>query len=207
MDLRPEDLTAAAGAAVSALRPVVGADWTVKAGDLDWSCVQTIDHIVGALLRYATNLSTRTTSRRRSPRPSELDATPEELVSSLESAAAILTQVAIAAPPSARGFHPLGMADTSGFIAMGCDETLVHGYDIATGLGIAFRPPAELANKVVRRLFPWAPDGFNGWDTLLWANGRLALPRHPRLDGSEWGWQCAPLAEWNGAMKRWSSLG
>jgi hypothetical protein len=37
------------------------------------------------------------------------------------------------------------------------------------------------------------------WTTLpalLWANGRVALPGHPRQ--ARWRWHCAPLEEWDG---------
>jgi hypothetical protein len=37
------------------------------------------------------------------------------------------------------------MADPDGFLGMGADETLVHAWDIAQGLGVPFDPPRELA--------------------------------------------------------------
>jgi hypothetical protein len=69
----------------------------------------------------------------------------------------VLAAVARASKPGVRAFHPAGMADAEGFLAMGCDEILVHTGDIAEGLGIAVAPPADLCQRVVARLFPWAP--------------------------------------------------
>jgi hypothetical protein len=92
------------------------------------------------------------------------------------------------------------MADASGFAAMGCDEILVHGYDLATGLDLAYDPPAAAAEATLRRLFPWAPTDTDPWATLLWANGRAALGEQP--PEKRWLWQCAPLAEWNGEIRR-----
>jgi hypothetical protein len=93
------------------------------------------------------------------------------------------------------------MADAEGFVAMGCDEILVHTGDIADGLGITAAPPTDLCARVLARLFPWAPKGTDPWPTLLWANGRAPLGDRGRLD-ADWYWQCAPLSEWDGAVKR-----
>jgi hypothetical protein len=119
----------------------------------------------------------------------------------METAAAILVDVVRAAPPGARGWHDAGMADASGFIAMGCEEILVHADDIAQGLGVSLRPPIDLAARVRSRLFPWAPADVDPWDALRWAAGRTALPGYPRL-GPDWGWHCAPLAEWGGTIAK-----
>jgi hypothetical protein len=72
------------------------------------------------------------------------------------------------------------MADTTGFIAMGCDEILAHGWDAVHGFGGDLTPPAELAERVLRRLFPWAPTNESPWLALLWANGRADLPSRVR---------------------------
>jgi hypothetical protein len=91
----------------------------------------------------------------------------------------------------------MGSPDPSGFAAMACDELLVHADDAARGLGLAFRPDADLAARVLARLFPWHIAGDDPWRTLLWANGRIDLPGQPTQKG--WRWHCAPLAEWDGA--------
>jgi hypothetical protein len=76
---------------------------------------------------------------------------------------------------------------------------LIHTDDAGRGLGRTFSPPPELAEAVLRRLFPWVvdEDGSDPWELLRWANGRTALGARPRLQG--WAWHCAPLAEWDGA--------
>jgi hypothetical protein len=126
---------------------------------------------------------------------------PAELLPAVCSLASLLVEVMRAAPPGTRAFHSAGLADVQGFIAMGCDETLIHTADIALGLGHPFRPPDDLCARVVARLFPWAPDGHTGWETLRWANGRAPLPDHDRL-GPDWSWHCAPLTEWDGTFKK-----
>src|SRR5713101_5285824 len=46
---------------------------------------------------------------------------------------------------------------------------LLHTHDISEGLGLGFSPPAELADLVRRRLFPWATGQGEPWPALLWA--------------------------------------
>lgn len=94
------------------------------------------------------------------------------------------------------GWHPCGVADASGFVAMACDELLVHTSDAASGLGREFAPTSEIAEATLRRLFPWAPTDVDPWSALRWANGRAELPGRSRL--TKWRWHCAPLSEWDG---------
>jgi hypothetical protein len=110
--------------------------------------------------------------------------------------ATVLARVIDGSPPGARGWHPHGLADASGFAAMACDELLVHTDDSARGLGVPFAPPTPLVRATLERLFPWAPAGADPWPALLWSNGRVALPGHPRQ--ARWRWHCAPLEEWDG---------
>lgn len=189
-ELTPDDVR-------SAVTVSAGADWSAIAGDLEWSCRRTLLHTIGALLWYAGNLATNSTED-VGDLPDEAPTMPiTELLRGLEFSGFILARVVEATPPGGRGYHGAGMADATGFLAMGCDETLVHTFDIAAGFGIPFVPPPDVCDRTVRRLFPWAPEHDVPWERLLWCNGRIALPDHPRL-GSDWGWWCAPLDEWDG---------
>lgn len=198
--LRADDLLRAAAACRSALEPGLDRDWSVPAGDLDWSCRRTLDHIADTHVFYAAHLAARATARVVSPRNGDKARTPKDLLGVVETTAAILGDVARAAPVDARGFHGAGMADAEGFLAMGCAETLIHTYDIAQGLDLPFAPPDDLAAAVVRRIFPWTAIDGDGWDALRWSCGRIALPGRERL-GPDWYWQCAPLAEWDGTIR------
>ena len=118
---------------------------------------------------------------------------PADVVETLAAYAEIVAAVIETTPSSARGFHPFGMADPSGFAAMACDEMLIHTDDAARGLGLAFHPDPDLAVGVLQRLFPWVTNVIDPWEQLRWANGRNGLSEQPRLSG--WGWHCAPLEE------------
>lgn len=194
---KPDDLRRSVETVAETLKPHVDADWSVTAGDLEWTCRRALDHTIDVLLWYAGNLAMLATKRRGHVRDGDANGSTARLLVALVSSGHILARVAEATPRGARGYHGSGMADAAGFLAMGCDETLVHGNDICSGLGLELRPPGEICVRVVSRLFPWAPEHDDPWGRLLWCNGRLALPDHDRL-GPEWGWWCAPLDEWNG---------
>lgn len=200
----PQDVRAAAAACRDALAGYVDRDWSVRAGELDWSCRQTLDHIPNALVFYASHLAIAAREKLPRTRDGGERLTVAELLVSVEVTAAVLEHVIRAAPASTRAFHPAGMADPSGFAAMGCDEVLIHTADIAAGFGIDFRPPEELCGRVLARLFPWAPTDVGPWESLLWANGRTALPGLGRQDDN-WHLHCAPLSEWDGQVARRAS--
>ncbi len=199
--LTADDLALAASACRTALEPALDEDWTARAGDLNWTCQRTLDHVVDTLFFYAVMLATRATARPPAPRNGDPSSSPHDLLDSVDGAAAVLADVARSAPPDSRAFHPAGMTDPEGFVALGCEEILVHTFDIASGLGCAYSPPVDLVERVLWRLFPWAPEGHDAWLTLRWACGRDQLPDHDRLDPN-WYWHSAPLSEWDGKVKR-----
>lgn len=192
--MRPDDLLEAASASRQALDGFVGSDWTVPAGDLEWDVRRTIVHIADAVGWYAATLAAQSAEPLRFDFRAHDGASNAELLDVLTAAAATLACVAETVPPDARGYHEAGRADVSGFVAMACDEILVHTWDAVRGCGGDFTAPRDLAARVRRRLFPDAPTGMAPWPTLLWANGRIALPGHTRRR-ADWTWHCAPLDE------------
>ena len=200
---RPDDLIEVAEHSVATLAPLVGGDWSLPAGGLEWTCRQTLEHLCA--LAYGPQLATRATSFEPLALTVDPNAPLERLLATVHAMALTLAEVARGAPPEARAFHPAGMADRSGFVAMGMDELLVHTHDIAGSLGAGFGPEDRLVRLVLDRLFPWWPRDADPWAALLWVNGRAPLPGHPRL-GAEWLWHCAPLEEWDGTVPRWDPV-
>ena len=199
--LSPTDLLTAASICRQTLQPALDRDWNARAGDLDWDCRRTLDHIVDTLVLYTAYLGSRATGRLDPPRNGDPAASPAQLIPLVDAAAAVLAELARAAPPGTRAFHPAGMADVTGWLGMACEEVLLHTDDIAQGLGLAFRPPDDLAARIRARIFPWAPADADPWAALRWAAGRAPLPGHARL-GPDWWWHCAPLSEWDGTIKK-----
>jgi hypothetical protein len=85
---------------------------------------------------------------------------------------------------------------------MGCIELLVHGGDIAAGLGLPYEPPPDVCAWILARMFPdrhaelasVSSADINPWTTIQWATGRVSLPELSDV-GSNWRWHCAPLAD------------
>jgi uncharacterized protein (TIGR03083 family) len=162
------------------LTPVQDRDWEVRAGGLDWTCRETAAHVAHDLTAYAVQITSRAPDAYL---PFDLevrpDAAPPAVLRIVAGCAALLSAALRAAGPSARAWH-WGPTDPSGFAALGVNETLVHTWDIAQGLGLPWTPPPDLSAAVLSRLFPDAPPGDPSC-SLLWCTGRIALPDRPRL--------------------------
>jgi len=188
---------------VAALARLTTEDWSVPAANVDWTCRETLEHICS--LGYGPQLAARAQSFRPLALTVASGAPLDDLLWTMRVMSLILAEVARATPPEARAYHPAGMADASGFVAMGMDELLVHTHDIATGLGAAFDPDDALVRVVLDRLFPWWPRSDEPWPALLWANGRGSLGGAPAV-GAAWLWHCAPLDEWDGTVPCWDPV-
>lgn len=202
-----EDLAQAMALAVDALRVAPPDAWSAPAGSLRWSRWETVEHLSDDHFAYAAQLAVRpspvdrevpfSSERRRPDGPAntiyaDRATDPDGLLQVLSACGALLVAVVRTTEPTVRAHHVFGAADAEGFAAMGVVETLVHTYDVLSGLDRPWDPPADLCARTLARLFPDAPTTTAAWPTLLWATGRIALPDHPRLAG--WRWYGAPRA-------------
>lgn len=202
--MHPDDIASAATLARTHLDSLHDADWDMRAGDLEWSCRRTLDHIVDTLLLYASAVARQATGREQwiPVRDGNPNASIADLLDALSASAMILDQVCRAAPEGARAFHPSGRSDVSGFQAMACSEILTHTDDILLGMHTPWQPTPDpdLCERILRRVFPWAPDASeerDRWEVVRWACGRVSLTTRPRLD-THWWWHAAPISEWDG---------
>ncbi|HEX5598652.1 MAG TPA: maleylpyruvate isomerase N-terminal domain-containing protein [Micromonosporaceae bacterium] len=197
MAVTADDLDAAMSSVVASLRPATDLDWSVRAGSLEWDCWHTAEHLGDCLMSFAGQLAARPKGRFvRFMANADKDASPEEILEFAEAGARILAAMVRTSGPDVRAYHPNGQADPEGFAAMGCVETLLHGDDIAQGLGLAIDPPRDVCARVLARLFPEAAQELastDPWTALQWATGRIELPGRPQL--KEWRWRAAPLGE------------
>jgi hypothetical protein len=198
------DVRTAVSLAADTLRDASGQDWLVPAGDLRWSCWETVEHVADDLFAYAAQVSSDSTPpssyvpfgwRRDRPAGPALtiyaDTKENEgLLQVLESSGGLLAAVVAVAPAERRAFHPYGISDPAGFAAMGVVETLIHMHDVAGGLGVPWSPPQDLCDRSLRRLFRDVEDVTSGvesrWTALLWAAGRIELPGRPRRENWKW---------------------
>jgi hypothetical protein len=175
----PDSVQAAAALVVAALEPGIDADWSVRAGNLEWSVDRTIAHMTGAPGKYALYLSSRSTRYIAVRAWPVEDATRRERLEAIEGCAAALAGVAATAPQGAFGFHVTGMRNAAQFLAMACYELLVHTYDVTSGLGLRYEPPEELSRLVIEHCYPGQDEHRPPWPFLVWLSGRP----HPAATG------------------------
>jgi uncharacterized protein (TIGR03083 family) len=183
-----DDLEAALASIMTVLRPAAGEDWSVAAGTLEWDCWHTAEHMGDCLLSYAAQLVVQPLDRYVEFMASAAEgAGPAEVLEFVQAGGGFLTAVLRTAPPGAQAFHPTGVTGPAGFAALGCVETLLHGQDIARGLGRELDPPRGLCGRVLAARFPQAAaelDGTDPWLALQWATGRTGIPG--RAPSAEW---------------------
>lgn len=185
------DVRNAGGLVVDALIPTVTADWSVLARQSDWTCAKAAEHICDVLFSYAAQLAAAAPSAYvKLLLTAEENAGPADLVDGIRATSGILAATVGAADPTVRAYHPSGMADASGFAAMGIAELLLHGDDMAVALSGRIRPDDGLCRAVLTRIFPAVEVTDDAWATLLWATGRADLPGREHV--TKWRWYAAP---------------
>jgi hypothetical protein len=196
----PADIVRAAEYVRGALDPAIGMDWSVPAGRLEWDCDFTITHMTGACVKYTVYLASRATRFIAFRIDKWRDTTQTEQLDAIVGVAHALANVASGTPAGSRAYHNNGMFDAEGYVAMACSEMLVHGHDVATGLGLHFEPPDDLCGAMVGRLTPWLAGDEPAWRTFLWHTGRLDLPGREPHDDDTWTLLKGPLSEWDGEI-------
>jgi uncharacterized protein (TIGR03083 family) len=151
-------VTEAASVCSAALEKVGSERWSTDIPDLNWTVARAVAHAAESCLWYAIDFAARGTDLLTVEHQVRFDREPSRLVATVRTYVSILADVLDSAPDAQRGFHPMGLADRSGFAAMACDELLVHTWDAANALGVGFDPPVGLAEATLLRLFPWAAD-------------------------------------------------
>ncbi|MBB5890104.1 maleylpyruvate isomerase N-terminal domain-containing protein [Kutzneria kofuensis] len=194
MSVTASDLDAATAALAAALEPVVNRDWTAATGTGDLNAFRTVEHLGDCLLSYAAQLVScprdRYVAFEAGLTP---DATAADALEFAVTGGRLLAAAVRTASPDARAYHPTGMADPAGFAGMGVVEILVHGEDVARGLGVAVEPPADVCARVLERMFPEVTVAAEPWTALLWATDRVELPGLPNRAG--WRWRGTPAGE------------
>ena len=175
-----QDVEQAVAEMLRLLSPYESQDWQGPAGSLDWSCWTTAAHVAHDLLAYAAQVAARPGDAYL---PFDLviraDAPPRDVLQVVAACGRLLSSALSTAGPDARAWH-WGPTDPGGFAALGVNETLLHTYDIAQGLGIDWLPPESSCVKVLARLFPHAPEG-DPVQVLLWSTARADLQDRPRV--------------------------
>ncbi|AUS79976.1 hypothetical protein C1701_18375 [Actinoalloteichus sp. AHMU CJ021] len=192
-----EDLDRAAEGVLAVLAAATDREWReVRAAGLDWTCHATAEHVADDLFFSAVTLAGRSHEQLACWLRAEDGATAAQLVEVIRASAALLTAAFRTAPPGARGACADGRADAEGLLAVGVAELVLHGYDLALGLGLDYRAPVDVARRLLGRLSPQIPEegwSVDSWHVLLWSTGRADIPGVDAV--GRWQWQVEPLDE------------
>lgn len=195
MTVTADDLDLAINAVESTLKPAVDQDWLTATGTGAWTARATAEHVGDCLISYAAQLIATPQDRyARFMVVADADASAAELLEFLVLGGRLLASVVRTCPPAARAYHPTGVSDPEGFAAMGCVEMLVHGHDLALGLGLRLTAPPQTCRNVIARLFPHTAATLadtDPWTALLWSTNRIQLPG--RSAQHDWRWHGSPL--------------
>jgi hypothetical protein len=167
----------------------VDRDWSARAGTLEWSCTKTADHAYDATLAIGFFLASRRQDRYpdfggiintgKTPWPSQL-------VEAMQVAGRLVAGVIATTPEDVRAIiwrrpEPT-VAPPGAFAPRVGLEAILHGHDVAAGLGVPYEPPAGLCTRLrdhTREWPHWKSPGWkrlsrttDPWQDLLEASGR-----------------------------------
>jgi hypothetical protein len=187
-----DDLDEAAAAVVDAWRTGEGGDWSAPAGTVGWSCARTADHAVDSVHAVALSLAARRTDGYPEwwgPLTMGPDPQPRDLVDGIAAAARLLSAVVATTEPSVRAtiwLRPrVEVRGPGDFPAEGALELLLHGHDVAAGLGVPLAPPSGPCERLLAHTAGWPhwrapgwsepqPGSGDPWAELLRAAGRTS---------------------------------
>ena len=167
-------MEAAVAECVAVVHAGSDADWTAKAGRLEWDCRGTVLHLASDFVGYAGQL---TAPRLHGYVPFDvvLDGNPDAagLAEVVRATGGLLASAARTTAAGTVSWHPYGMAGPSDFCAMGVVEALVHTHDLSEGLHVSWEAPEWLATRVLEHLFSRGERPSSSWHALLLATGRV----------------------------------
>ena len=175
-----DEFAALAEFSIDALTEVVDADWTTRAGVLEWSCWRTVDHMVDCVFSYAMQIGARAQSgylpfEELHAKP---EATPLELVAGLRSVTSLLVAVVRDSPGTVTASDGVLELSLSDWCARAAYELVLHTHDVVSGLGSDLDPPLELCRVILESDALWMLDseqakgGSDPWAALLLGSGR-----------------------------------
>ena len=156
---------------------------------LEWTCSRTADHAIDTVLAPAFFLA----SRKRDDYPAYgvftpgPAAEPDVLAEALEAAARVLVGVVSTTDPAVRAViwrrPTIATAPPEDFVPRGGLELILHADDVCCGLGVPFRPPEDLCDRLRVHTQTWPAWSSPGWAPMTmrgdaWADLQTASGRH-----------------------------
>ncbi len=159
---------------VEAWQTGIDQDWSALAGTLEWSCLETADHSVDAVLAVGLFLA----SRKLDGYPEwgwpetkmGARATPVLLIEALEAVARVLSALVAAAEPGTRAviwrYPEVATGAPDDFAARGALEMVLHAHDVCAGIGVTFAPPDDVCARLREHTRSWPHWSMPGWSAL-----------------------------------------
>jgi len=165
---------------LGALDDVLDRDWSKPAGTLEWTCWETVDHMIDCVFSYAMQVASRAQSGflpfgELHAAPS---ATPEDLVAGLRGVGAMFLAVVRDSPSDTVASDGVLMLDLSDWCARSAYELVLHTHDVLRGLGVDLKVPDELCRPILASDSLWMLDrdrasaASDAWTALLAGSGR-----------------------------------
>jgi hypothetical protein len=170
------DLDSAARWCCTTLSVGPRAQWSaVRVPGMEWTSREVVDHLCNTLAFYANHVVLA--ARHHQPRIrslGEADLSDADVASTVTAWVRLLAAALRAAPADLLAWHPLGLTDGEGFLALACNELVIHASDVARAHEAHPAADSGLCGRLLQRLFPAARQQADEepWQVLLWANGR-----------------------------------
>jgi hypothetical protein len=167
------DLLALSEYTAAAWERGVERDWSARAGTLEWSCTKTADHAYDSVLAVGFFLASRRTDRYPDwgSKFSVGDPPwPSHLVEAITVAGRLVAGVIATTPENVQAIiwrrpEP-AVATPSEFAPRAALECVLHGHDVAAGLGVPYEPPEGPCARLRDHTHDWPHWSSPGWKAL-----------------------------------------
>ena len=175
---------------VRSLENVVEEDWSRRADASDWTCWQTLDHMIDCLFSYALQLAARAESgflpfKELHAQP---NARPEELIAGLRGVGAMFLAVTRDSAADVTASDGVLLLTLRGWCDRAAYEIALHAHDVLSALGGTLDVPVEVCSSIVASPSLWMLDrdrartATDPWTALLLGSGRPMQTRSARVD-------------------------
>lgn len=178
--MRAQEFRELSERSLQALDAVVKEDWTTPAFGLEWTCWQTMDHLVDCLFSYAFQMAARAPSGFLpfNELRAQAEATPDDLLVGLRGVLRMLPEVLDAAPEDATASDGVFALTPPEWRARSAYELALHTYDVTSAFEAGFSLPEALARSIIECPSLWMLDqdvaraAIDPWSGLLEGSGR-----------------------------------
>ena len=178
--MRADELRDVSDSALRSLEGVSDQDWSRPALGLEWTCWQTVDHMIDCLFSYTFQLAAQAPSGFLpfNELHAQSGATPEDLLLGLRGLLAALQSVLDAAPEGATASDGVFALAPSDWRARAAYELALHTYDVVAAFDVDFSLPDELTRSILECDTLWMMDhevagaATDPWCGLLAGSGR-----------------------------------